>query len=679
MLRLVITGLCAVGLGWSAEPTGPAPTYFRVVVTATPQDPKLDLLDAKVFRKTLFTRDDQLFHLLDGGINAGQHEGGGKSVEVRRFGFNLDHGGVSGGLRVTIDGVPQNQSTQGHGQGYLGSLKSVTPELVGEVSLIDGPFSAEHGDFSGLGVVEIRLKESLPEEWTFRMQGGNYGSRRGFVAWSPDVKDRDILLAYDGSHTDGPFLQPLDYARHNLTGNYSWHAGPRNRFSVKFNGGWNEFQSSGQIPLDEVAAGRLDRFGLITPGQGGDIRSGRAGLSFQRTLGGGAVLKADGFVERSLFDLYSNFTYLLNDPVRGDEIQQHDSRLSQGASFQYLRPQVFDWGTGLLTAGGNLLATQTQVELRQSVQRNPVAQMTSAHARVTNAGGYVQEAVDLFNRRLEVSGALRWDLFRFGIRDRLETGVHGSETAVKLQPKLSVSVLPLAGKSTKLFYNYGRGIASLDARGVVRRREGPHIATTDFHQTGLQQGFGDRVSLQGTFFLIRPSRQLVYIPDDGSIELAGPSRSHGFQAKASIRLTRHLRVDGGVTKVLNAYFRDTKPRIYLDSAPRFTASAGLTLSGWKGWSGSLRMRAINRYRLDGRDPSILAVGHTVFDLAFSRRLSSWTELNFSVDNLFNREYWETQNHFASRLPGQAPRERIHGTPGYGTTVAVGLTLRLGEK
>jgi hypothetical protein len=28
-------------------------------------------------------------------IDAGQHEGGGKSREIRRFGFNLDHGGVN--------------------------------------------------------------------------------------------------------------------------------------------------------------------------------------------------------------------------------------------------------------------------------------------------------------------------------------------------------------------------------------------------------------------------------------------------------------------------------------------------------------------------------------------------------------------------------------------------------
>ena len=87
-------------------------------------EPGVDRRNAEVFNRTLFTRDDQVLHQLDAGINAGQHEGGGKSLEIRRFGFNLDHGGVNGGLKVLVDDVQQNQGTQGHGQGYLGSLKA---------------------------------------------------------------------------------------------------------------------------------------------------------------------------------------------------------------------------------------------------------------------------------------------------------------------------------------------------------------------------------------------------------------------------------------------------------------------------------------------------------------------------------------------------------------------------
>jgi hypothetical protein len=82
------------------------------VITAQTTEPALDLRNAEVFNRTLFPRDDQVFQQLDAGIDAGQHEGGGKSLEFRRFGFNLDHGGENGGLKVLVDDVQQNQGTQ---------------------------------------------------------------------------------------------------------------------------------------------------------------------------------------------------------------------------------------------------------------------------------------------------------------------------------------------------------------------------------------------------------------------------------------------------------------------------------------------------------------------------------------------------------------------------------------
>ena len=118
----------------------------------------------------------------------------------------------------------------------------------------------------------------------------------------------------------------------------------------------------------------------------------------------------------------------------------------------------------------------------------------------------------------------------------------------------------------------------------------------------------------------------------------------------------------------------------MDSAPHFVANAALTLAGWHGWSGSLRMRAINHYRLDRDDPSIVASGHTVFDLGLIRQLTRGVEFNLSLDNLTNRDYYETQNYFESRVTPDAPAvARIHGTPAYPLTAVVGITLRFGAK
>lgn len=92
------------------------------------------------------------------------------------------------------------------------------------------------------------------------------------------------------------------------------------------------------------------------------------------------------------------------------------------------------------------------------------------------------------------------------------------------------------------------------------------------------------------------------------------------------------------------------------------------------------MRAINHYRLDGEDPSIVATGHTVIDLGVAKQVSHTVELNFSVDNLTNRDYWETQNYFESRVTPDAPVvARIHATPAYPLTAVAGVTLRFGGR
>src|SRR5205085_11735517 len=190
--------------------------HESIVISGTVVEPTVDLRSAEVLNRTLFTRDDQVMQQLNAGINAGQHEGGGKSLEIRRFGFNLDHGGVNGGLKVLVDDVQQNQGTQGHGQGYLGAMKALSPELIQDVTIINGPFSPEYGDFSGLGVVHIRQRESLPDEFTVRLQGGNFDTGRGFLAWSPTADNPDAYVAYEGSYTDGPFQDPLRYRRDNI-------------------------------------------------------------------------------------------------------------------------------------------------------------------------------------------------------------------------------------------------------------------------------------------------------------------------------------------------------------------------------------------------------------------------------------------------------------------------------
>ena len=291
----------------------------------------------------------------------------------------------------------------------------------------------------------------------------------------------------------------------------------------------------------------------------------------------------------------------------------------------------------------------------------------------------MQENVTLFRGHVLASGGLRYDRFRYSVFNRLATEQDDAQSAGRWQAKGSVVITPSDKLPIAFHLNYGRGINSVDARGAVQRPDNPRLATTDFYQAGISTSTR-RFAASAHMFAIDHSNEQVYIPDDGSVEFQGPSRAYGAEVKLSLQLTRHVSLNGNLTKINSAFFRHTLPREYVVRAPRFVADAGLTVADWNRWSGSLRMRSINHYRLDGFDPGILAQGYTVFDFAVSRRMNRRMDLHLSLDNMTNRAYWETQNYLESRTEPDAPViARIHGTPGYPLTATVGVTLRFGGK
>jgi hypothetical protein len=695
------------------------PISETVTITSDSLAPDLERRNDAVYKNSLFGRDDQLIFTLNAGINAGQHEGGGKSLEIRRFGFNTDHGGVNGGLKILVDNIQQNQGTQGHGQGYLGNLKSLSPELVNDVDIINGPFSAAYGDFSGLGVVQIHLKESLPQVFTARIQGGSHNSVRGFFAFSPRLKNVDSFISYEPSYTDGPFDSPLRYRRDNVTGNFTRKFGETRALGLKFNFGRNNFFSSGQIPLDLVADGTLGRFGAIDPENGGRVRLGSVGAYYRQEMRNGGTFKADAFAGRSLFDLFSNFTFFLADPIYGDEIQQHDSRLQEGGNVQYIRPWKLAGVQSLLTLGSGFHLSQINVGLYPSTSRSPdrkfqaenidnaAVLFTRANANVNNYSFYAQNLFAFFEGRLRIETGLRFDSFSYRVNGfelggRAAEGLcnsafddpatpenpcalilNGRETASKFQPKLGIAWSPFARTPVSLHVNYGRGISSQDARGVIRNPDAPKISTTDFYQAGASY-ISSRVSLVFSSFLIDRSNEQVYIPDDGSIEFAGPSRSYGFEIRNSVRINRFVSFNGGLTQVIKAFYRgefnSDGSRVIVDSAPHTVANAGFVFNELRGFNFAVNWRHINSYRLDGENPTIKAAGHDVVDLYITKRLKNWIDLNFSIDNLLNKKYFETQNYFESRTsPSADPASRIHATPGYPITFSAGVRVRLGAR
>ncbi|MBA4185409.1 MAG: TonB-dependent receptor, partial [Acidobacteria bacterium] len=208
---------------------------------------------------------------------------------------------------------------------------------------------------------------------------------------------------------------------------------------------------------------------------------------------------------------------------------------------------------------------------------------------------------------------------------------------------------------------------------------------TDFYQAGTAYN-GRRFSATFSTFLIDRSNEQIYIPDDGSIEFAGRSRSFGIETKTSVQIRRYLSFNGGLTQVLKAFYPGefstgvSPRRIQIDSAPHIVANGNLVLSELRGFNSSLSWRHISSYRLDGENDAIRAAGHDVVDFSVAKRLRKWVDLNFSIDNLLDKRYFETQNFFESRTcPTCDVIGRIHATPGYSRAFNVGVTFRLGAK
>jgi hypothetical protein len=141
----------------------------------------------------------------------------------------------------------------------------------------------------------------------------------------------------------------LKYRRDNVTGNLTYKFDDNEAVGFKFNFGRNNFFSSGQIPLDlKFSPDGSTASVLLTRKTAGAFSSEPSELIFAKngnrarrskpTLSSDARCSICSRISRSF----------LADPIYGDEIQQHDSRLQEGANVQYLQPYKFFGNQSLL-------------------------------------------------------------------------------------------------------------------------------------------------------------------------------------------------------------------------------------------------------------------------------------------------------------------------------------------
>ena len=255
------------------------------------------------------------------GVIATQHSGTGKANQYFLRGFNLDHGTDFAGF---VDGVPINMRTHGHGQGYL-DLNFLIPELVERIDYRKGPYFADVGDFSAAGTVQFHTIDTLPQpiaEATI----GSYGYYRALVAGSTPVGGGDVLLAFDGTLSDGPWVLDENLHKYNAAAKFSSGGQDRN-FSIGLTGYRAIWNATDQVPERAIDSGLIDRFGNIDPDLGGFTT--RIALTGNGKIGD---TRLTAYALHYDFGLTSNFTYFLEDPVDGDEFQQRDRRQVYGGT-----------------------------------------------------------------------------------------------------------------------------------------------------------------------------------------------------------------------------------------------------------------------------------------------------------------------------------------------------------
>ena len=580
------------------------------------------------------------------GMVATQHSGTGKANQYFLRGFNLDHGTDFAGY---LDGVPLNMRSHGHGQGYL-DLNFMIPELVQTAVYRKGVHHAEKGDFSSAGSVDFSYYERLPEPFV-QLALGEHGYVRGVLAGSVDVADGVLTGAVDKTSYQGPWLLDEDLAQSKIFLGYGFLIGPA-RGQIALHGYAGRWNATDQIPRRAVRGGRVPRTGYIDPDLGGETdRVGVvARLEGDRWRTGAYRLDYD-------FSLFSNFTYLLDDPELGDEFEQRDDRTLSGAWVAGERNVRFA-GLGALLRWGvearrddirevGLYGTQARV--RNNVRR---------HDRVdeTSIGGYGELGVHATDRFRALLG-LRADYYDWEVTGLDETyRVAGDDSLAS--PKVGLAYRILDG--LEAYANWGGGFHSNDARvrpdgnGTGAKGGGDLLSRSEGAELGLR--FEPHASFNATLvgFHLGLDSELVYVGDAGSTEPSDGSKRRGVEIAGFWQARDWLAVNAAYTR--SRAELDTGDEVA--GAVGVTGNAGVNALLGRGFHVSVNVRFLGDAPLSD-DGSIRSESSWLSHVGVGWHVRR-TELALDVFNLFDSSDDDIAYYYPSRLPGE-PAEGVLDT------------------
>lgn len=584
------------------------------------------------------------------GVAVTQHSGTGKANQFFLRGFNLDHGTDFAGF---VDGVPLNLPTHGHGQGYL-DLNPIIPELVEAVDFGKGPYYADVGDFASAGYARYTLTRHVHEPLV-KFTAGENDFYRGVGAASTPVGSATLLGAFEAQYYDSPWELDENAEKLNALLRLSGETGESD-YSIALTVYDAEWDSTDQVPERAVRQGLISPLGNIDPTLGGS--STRYALNVEVSgLAAGHRYRSNAYAVYSDFELFSNFTYLLDDPVSGDQITQHDRRWLAGFNSAWDIEHAVFGRASTTTLGVQVRHDRVlDVALLRSRARRPVATVRDDRASQTNLGVYVTNETAL-GPWLRSRVGLRASQFWFDVDSALAAN-SGTESDAELSPKVAIILGPW--RKTELYANFGMAFHSNDARGTVTRID-PASGLSAKPVDPLVQSRGAEIGARTTaiaglhstlaVWYLELDSELVFVGDAGTTEASGESRRYGVEWSNFYRVNRWLTLDLDVAFTQPEFTGGGDDEIPNSVGRVITAGATIDLPS--GLFGALRLRHFGDSPLV-EDGSVEADATTVVNLRAGYRVSPRVELALDVFNLFDADDPDISYFYASCLPSDPP-------------------------
>jgi hypothetical protein len=605
------------------------------------------------------------------GVVISQHSGEGKANQYYLRGFNLDHGTD---FATTVAGVPVNLPTHAHGQGYS-DANFLIPELVTGVQFRKGPYFAESGDFSAAGAANINYANVLDQPLV-GVSAGGHGWRRLLAAASPKVGAGHLLFGVELGANDGPWVRPDDFRKVNGLVRYT-RGGAQNAFSITaqaYDARWN---STDQVPLRAIENGSLDRFGFVDGTDGGETSRYSVAAEAQRASSR-SLTRVTGYALRYRLNLFSNFTYALDDPAAGDQFQQTDRRWVSGMRVAHRR--LATWGRRSVEhlVGADVRHDDIPlVGLYRTRARHQVSMVREDAVRQTSAGIYGQTDVD-WTHWLRTSVGLRADGYRFAV-DAGDPANAGTEAAGLVSPKGGAVVGPW--RRTEVYVNAGFGYHSNDARGTTTSRDpsGDAVRVTPLvrakgAEVGVRTMAFAKTQVTAALWRLDLASELVFVGDAGTTESGRPSDRYGLELSSNTGLGSWLVLDADLAWT-HARFDDDDPAgSLIPGALQRVISGGLSIDSWRRISGSLRVRHFGPRPLI-EDGSVQSRPTTLVSTQASYDVTRRLRLVVDVFNLLNRSVSDIDYYYVSRLPD----EPAGGVAGIHTHPALPRTVRVGVR